>query len=77
MSDITTCISFTFIDHNHKERSFKCDMKGVFNESQLESAGETIGLPLSHMILQISEKSFEQLKRQISLKLLEVYNKDV
>lgn len=77
MSDITTCIFFTFIDHNHKERSFKCDVKGAFNEAQLESTGEVIGLPLSHMILQISEKSFEELKHQISLKLLEVYNKDV
>ena len=77
MNDITTCISFTFIDHNHKERSFQCKVDGALNESQLESAGEAIGLPLSHMILQISEKSFEQLKRQISLKLLEVYNKDV
>ena len=76
MSDITTSISFTFIDHNHRERSFKCDAKGAFTESQLEQVGEAMGLPLSHMILQISEKSFEQLKQQISLKLLEVYNKD-
>ena len=77
MGDITTSISFTLIDHNHKERSFKCEVKGMFIESQLESASKVIGLPLSHMILQISEKSFEELKQQISLKLLEIYNKDV
>jgi hypothetical protein len=77
MDDIVTCISFTFIDHNHKERSFKCDARGAFTEFQLEQAGEAIGLPLSHMILQIYEKSSDQLKQQISSKLLEVYNKDV
>lgn len=76
MEDITTCISFTFIDHRHKERSFKCDAEGAFTEAQLEQVGEAIGLPLSHMILQIYEKSFDQLKQQISSKLLEVYNKD-
>lgn len=76
MSDITTSISFTFIDHNNKERSVNCKVDGMFNEPQLEQVGEAMGLPLSHMILQISEKSFEQLKQQISLKLLEVYNKD-
>lgn len=77
MEDITTCISFTFIDHNHKERSFKCDAKGAFTESQLEQAGEVMGLPISHMILHIYEKSIKDLKEQISMKLLEVYNKDV
>lgn len=77
MRDIATCISFTFIDHNHKERSFNCKLDGKFIEEELARAGEVIGLPLSHMILQIYEKSSEQLKQHISSKLLEVYNKDV
>ena len=76
MEGIITQLSFTLIDHNNKERSFNCKIDSASTERQLEMTGEALGYPVSHMILEIAEKSWNELKDKLSVKLLEVFNKD-